>query len=95
MVKTQKRVINKREFFHNVGKNNDNCGNLVAAGFRACAKTPFFATIVVASFMRLIEKIIQQPNTSITLSTSSSGNYIDYDTGSLACVIFPSKGYDY
>jgi hypothetical protein len=49
----------------------------VVAGFRACAKTPFFATIVVASFMKLIDKIIQQPN--------KLGNYIDFGTGSLAC----------
>ncbi len=33
MIKTQKSVINKKEFFYNVRRNDGNCGNLVAAGF--------------------------------------------------------------
>ena len=32
-MKTKKRVINKKEIFHNVERNDDNCVNLVAAGF--------------------------------------------------------------
>jgi hypothetical protein len=43
MIKNHKSAINKKEFFHNVGRNDSNCGNMVACDYQ---KNKTFSTML-------------------------------------------------